>query len=93
MIAIGIEQGISQESSERYKNLRRWSRDRAETTAGLLRNICIETLHATREVFIMANHQGIGVTVMIQIAWWCWHGARWLLLSRMGEKPVHETRG
>ena len=90
MIAIGIERGISQESRERYKTFLRLSQGAAETTAEFLRSLRVAMLQPIREFFSMAVHQNIGTIVMVQIAWWGWHGARLLLLSRSEQKPVHE---
>lgn len=63
----------------------------AEKTAELLRNIRFETIQTMGKFFDMAAHQSIGTIVMVQIAWWGWHGARWLLLARNGQAPCHKN--
>jgi hypothetical protein len=45
---------------------------------------------ATGDVFNMADHQSAAMIVIIQIAWWCGLGTKWLLLTRCGQKPVRK---
>jgi hypothetical protein len=90
MIAIGMERGISQQSRERRKEFLRLLQGTAKITNELLSNIRVGMLQAMKGVLSMAVHQSIGTIVMVQIAWWGWHGARWLLLSQSMQKPVHE---
>ena len=38
----------------------------------------------------MADHQSAAMIVIIQIAWWCGLGTKWVLLTRCGQRPVRK---
>lgn len=67
------------------------SRDRNRSYTAhdqMLRNLCVEQLQAVKECFSMVDHQSAAMIVIIQLAWWCGLGAKWLLLTRCGQKPA-----